>query len=239
MGKQGFVFSPSNMSSYQTCPRKFQAQSLTKEIQWKASKQKSRGTLIHNGLEKACKHGVQAVSTWPEGVDAGYVTQQVMDTRQQVASGAQMYIEHELTINDKFKPTGWWDEDAMLRAKADMLILPPMADQNLADVIDFKSGRIYDTEDFQLRVEALLVHLIYQRPIVNYAYWYVDQGQTVDGSIDFRNGLAPVQDIIDLMKEMRMTIRDGYFPPKKNKFCAWCDLTNTPGCNISTIPRRK
>ncbi len=237
MGKQGFVFSPSNMDAYDKCPRKFQAQSITKEIQWKASAQKSRGSLVHNSLDKAVAHGIQAVSTWPEGVDAGYVTQQVMDTRQQVASGAQMFIEHELTVNDKFQPVGWWDEDAMLRAKADLLILPPLIDQPLpdvgipflptipllapADVIDFKTGKVWDTNDFQLRVECLLVHFIYKRPIVNYAYWYVDQGQTIDGSIDFRNGLSPVQDIIDLMKEMRMAIRDTYFPPKKNSFCKW------------------
>lgn len=218
-------FSPSNMSSYKLCPRRFEAQSITKEIQWKASKQKSRGSLVHGSLDKAVKHGIQSVSAWPDGVDAGYVTQQVMDTRQQVASGAQMFIEHELTINDKFKLTGWWDDDAMLRAKADLLVLPPTTS---ADLIDFKTGKIWDTDDFQLRVECLLVHLIYHRPIVNYAYWYVDQGETVDGSIDFRNGLAPVQDIIDLMKEMRMAIRDTYFPPKKNAFCKWrtgqCDL---------------
>lgn len=223
------------MDAYRTCPRKFQAQSLTKEIQWKASTQKSRGSLIHNSLDKAMKSGIQAVSLWPEGVDAGYVTQQVTDARQQIASGARMFIEHEMTINGAFKSVGWWDEDAMLRAKADMVILPPLPDQirrpdglpapqwdsSPAEIIDFKSGKVWDSDHFQLRVECLLAHLIYQRPIINYAYWYVDAGETRDGSIDFRNGLAPVQDIINLMKEMRTAMRDKYFPPVRNTFCKW------------------
>ena len=45
-----FVFSPSNMSTYRTCPRRFEGQSITKEIVWKASAQKSRGTLVHHAL---------------------------------------------------------------------------------------------------------------------------------------------------------------------------------------------
>lgn len=232
-----FVFSPSNMSNYKTCPRKFQAQSITKEIQWQASKQKSRGSLVHSVLDKAVAHGMQSVTTWPEGVDVIYTTQQVNDVRKAVVDGAQMYIEHELVISDVFQKTGWWDDNALLRAKADLLILPVMSDEpvpeinipfipqpkvNLpAEVIDFKTGKIWDTNDYQLRIEALLVHLIYHRPVVNYSYWYVDQGETVDGSIDFRNGLSPVQDVIDDIKEIKLAIRDNYFPPKKNAFCKW------------------
>ena len=32
-----FVFSPSNMMNYRLCPRRFEGQSITKEIKWKAS----------------------------------------------------------------------------------------------------------------------------------------------------------------------------------------------------------
>ncbi len=223
MNKQGFVFSPSNMSTYELCPRKFQGQSITKEIKWQATSQKSRGSLVHTGLDKAVRHGIQAVSTWPEGVDPVYVTQQVNDTRRQVVSGAQMFIEHELTVNEQLKPTGWWDDDAFIRAKADLVVLPTPQETSLttANVIDFKTGKHWDKNNFQLRVEALLLYLIYQRPIINYAYWYVDQGHTVEDTIDFRNGLHPVKDIIDLIKQMKQAIQDNYFPPKKNSLCKW------------------
>ena len=57
----GFVFSPSNLMSFAACPRRFQGQSITKEIKWKASSQKSRGTLVHGCLQKAVDEGMAAV----------------------------------------------------------------------------------------------------------------------------------------------------------------------------------
>ena len=57
----GFVFSPSNLLSFRACPRRFQAQSITKEIKWKASTQKSRGTMVHGDIEKAFRKGPQAL----------------------------------------------------------------------------------------------------------------------------------------------------------------------------------
>ena len=64
-----FVFSPSNMSTYRTCPRKFQAQTITKELPWQATAQKSRGTLVHNVVEMALRSGIGARCWVPDGID--------------------------------------------------------------------------------------------------------------------------------------------------------------------------
>lgn len=231
-----FVFSPSNMQSFRDCPRRFQGQSLTKEIPWKSSAEKSYGQLVHTLVEKALKYGMQAVTSWPDnpktrsGPDAFYVTDMVNAVRQQVMAGAKLFIEQEMTIGKNFKPTptGWWDESAFLRARADAIVVP--VDNAPVEVIDIKTGKKWDEDDFQLRVNCLLAHLVYQRPVVKYAYWYVDTGETVDGIIDFANGLSPVQDVIETMKEMQDRIKDGYFPATKNKFCRWCSLHGTPAC---------
>lgn len=231
------VLSPSNMSTFMDCPRKFQGQSMTGEIQWKASTQKSRGSFVHSAIEKALKQGMQAVTNWPDGLDTYYVQQQVQWARDMVAAGGQIHIEHELTIDGRMRPApeGWWDDNALLRAKADAIVLPSISIPGQifpAEIIDVKTGKKWDEIDFQLRVEALLVHLIYNKPVVNYAYWYVDIGDTVDGSIDFRNGLDPVKDIIQLIKDMKFAVDNTYFPPKKNKFCKWCGLYQTPACGL-------
>ena len=55
-----FVFSPSNIMTYRTCPRRFMGQSISKEIKWKFSTQKSRGTLVHSSIEKAMQDGWDA-----------------------------------------------------------------------------------------------------------------------------------------------------------------------------------
>ena len=225
-----FVFSPSNRSTFMQCPRKFQAQSITKEIKWQATQQKSRGTLIHNCMERALQKGYDDVSSWPEGMDMDFVKRSVDAARTAITqSGVELYIEHELTVTDRWAQTCWWDDDAFLRAKADALILVP---QRHALLLDFKSGKVYDRDAFQLRVEAFLTHLIYKVPTVSYSYWYVDSAERVSGVCEFSLGYHQVQDILDLMQEMRGCINGNIFIPKKNKFCKWCQLYKTPGCGL-------
>lgn len=226
-----FVFSPSNMSTFVQCPRKFEAQTLTKEIKWQATKQKSRGTLVHNAMEKAMKDGFDAVRQWPDGMDMDFVQSKIQVVRQLVTAGVPLYIEHELVINRQFQPVDWWDENALLRAKADTILVPPTHEHPIL-ILDYKTGKKWDEEDFQLRVECLLAHVIYKHPVVQYAYWYVDSGETATGLIDFRNGIEPVRDVMDLMNEMNQAIAANSFEPKKNRFCKWCGLYNTPGCGL-------
>lgn len=99
-----FVFSPSNMSTYRTCPRKFQAQTITKELPWQATAQKSRGTLVHNVVEMALRSGLDAVTSWPEGIDLDYTRNSIVEARA-AASGGKILIEEELTLNKTFNPT--------------------------------------------------------------------------------------------------------------------------------------
>ena len=82
-----FVFSPSNMSTYRTCPRKFQAQTITKELPWQATAQKSRGTLVHKVVEMALRSGLDAVTSWPEGADPDYTRNSVAEARAAAGSG--------------------------------------------------------------------------------------------------------------------------------------------------------
>lgn len=226
------VFSPSNLMQWQTCPRKFWGQSISKLLKYKESAQKNRGMEVHTAIQNALKYGFNRVTDWPAGLDIYYVQDIVEDVRKQIADGAQLYIEHDLVVTDKFQvaPGGFFDDNAYLRARADAVILPPVGLPPY--LVDIKTGKKWDNNDFQLRVEALLAHLIYQRDVVNYAYWYVDYGETVDGSIDFRNGLGPVQDIIDTMKQMGVDLKLQTFMPRKNKFCKWCDFNGTANCGL-------
>ena len=119
-----FVFSPSNMSTYRTCPRKFQAQTITKELPWQATAQKSRGTLVHNVVEMALRSGLDAVTSWPEGIDLDYTRNSVAEARAAAGSGGKILIEEEFTLNKSFNPApeGWWDKTAFIRARADAVV---------------------------------------------------------------------------------------------------------------------
>lgn len=230
-----FVYSPSSIQTFLNCARKFQAQSLTKEIKWQATSQKSRGSLVHTAIQKAMREGIQAVPMFPDGLDVAYTQTKIQNVRGLVAEGWTVHTEHELTITKDLQeaPGGWWDDNAWLRARADAIVLPPDPTVSPVMLIDIKTGRIYDRDGFQLRVECLLAHIIYKAPVVCYSYWYVDQSQSVSDTLDFNaNGMGKCRDILEAIQKMQFAMDNNYFPATKNKFCKWCGLYKTPGCGL-------
>lgn len=228
----GFVFSPSNLGTYKLCPRRFQGQSITKEIKWKASSQKSRGTLVHNSIEQAVRKGFDSVKGWPEGVDVDFLRNRFAQLSTITkAIPTKVLIEQELCITRKGRQADWWDDDTWLRAKADMVVLPENPELPVS-IVDFKTGKRYDTDHFQLRTEAYLVHQIFGRKRIAYSYWYVDSGELDSDQLDFSAGLYPVQDILNLIEECQQAINSNYFMPSKNKFCKWCDFYKTTLCGL-------
>lgn len=222
------VYSPSNMSTYLQCPRKFQAQCITKEITWQESKQKNRGIQVHDTLRRAVMDGWDSVKEYPDGINIDFSKQRVNTIRSLMANGASCYTEYEMVLNKKLKSGSWWDDDAYIRCKADVVIVPEKSDRLC--ILDWKTGKHWDDIDFQLRVEAFISYFLFQRPIVQYSYLYVDDGSVQSGVINFNNGKGSVQDIVSLIKEMDNAQVNNDFKCKRNKFCKWCGLYQTEGC---------
>lgn len=228
----GFVFSPSNIMTYKTCPRKFWGQSISRLIKYKPTKQKSRGVILHEQVQDALRDPVHIEKLRQDTqLDAQYICGRVAEVQSMRSAGCKLYIEHELCMNKAGQKVGWWDDKAFLRAKADAVLLHHNMDFPVR-VIDIKTGRNWDKDATQLRLEALLAYIIYQHPVVQYEYWYIDQGETEEGIIDFRNGLAPVQDLYDVMREMGQAIKNNDFPCIKNSLCRWCDFYQTNECGV-------
>ena len=228
-----FVFSPSNIMQWRTCPLKFWGQSISKLIQYKETPNKQRGIQAHTNIQQAIEQGVDSVTDWAIGMKMPYVLQLIDEVRAEVDAGKILGIEKELVVDKDFRelPDGWWDDNAYLRARADVVLLPESAEEP-AFVGDIKTGRKWDNNDYQLRLEALLLHRIYGYKEVIYNYWYVDQGIDVHGSINFERNARAVADIVADLKAMGQNIKDSIFFPKKNKFCKWCDFHDTKYCEL-------
>lgn len=226
------VFSPSQLAQYRDCPRRwwgFRARLL----QWKDSPQKARGTAVHESLATALMEGPEKVASWPEHMNVPYSQHVVQQVRGLAASGMALHTEMEMCINEAFEMADWWDDDALLRAKAD-IVCKPEENGRAVFIGDWKTGRVYPGADFQLRVEALLAHVLYGAPQVHWALFYVDQGETKKGLVDFTKGIDAVQDVLELMRSMNtIAEQGGPYEAKQNKFCRWCDWYHTEHCTDS------
>lgn len=225
-----FAFSPSNMMTYKTCPRKFWGQSISKLIKWKGSKQKSRGTIVHEQVQGLLRNGWNGAVDFDDKIDKTYLQCEVAFAREMMARGAKLSIEAELAMSKQGGKVGWWDDTCFLRAKADAILVPTTPD-NAIYIVDIKTGRNWDKDEVQLRTEAVLAHVLYKWPKVMYSYWYVDQGESEEGIIDFTQGITPVQDIFDLLNEMNLAIKNNHFPCQQNALCKWCDFYKTENCD--------
>lgn len=225
----GYVMSPSGLQTFRQCPLKFHGTYIDKSIPWKDSPSKARGTQVHAALERAVNRGWDEMPMIDSQFDAGYARQVVNGLRGFSKDEFYLRTEKELAITKDGKQCDWWAPDAFLRAKADVVLVS--YDKSRYVILgDWKTGKIWDRDAFQLRVEALLCHIIYGVSQVKYAYWYVDQGETVDDEIDFSRGLADVQDVFETMNELRLSLKTNYFAPRRNKFCRWCPKDGTTEC---------
>lgn len=226
-----FVASPSSLSEYLNCPRRFMGRYITKEIKWEA-KHLSRGTEMHE-LAECRLHG----KPLPDGkafdtqVDVGYLDYVCESAQRLKNSGYRMFVEHNLAVTKEGNPCDFFDSKVMFRARADAIFVHH--EGRPVVIGDIKTGKsLWNKTHFQLRCEALLAHLIYKAEIVDYQYWYIDEGQTDGGIIDFRQGLGSVQDIFESLRDVYQSVKNSYYPPKNNKFCKWCPWFQTTNCGL-------
>lgn len=222
------------MLTFRQCPRKWWGQSISKLLPWTPSKEKTRGTAMHERIEDALRdiNAFKHVRADMQ-IDAEYTEQRVQSVHRNLGPGGYtLYIEHEMAMSKDGKPVGWWDDKCFLRARADAILMPPKEYPTYPlYVIDIKTGKDYG-DTMQLRTEALLAHILYGRQCVRWEYWYVDQGHSTTDLIDFKYGLDKVRDIYDTIKEMSLSIKNNDYPCVKNKFCHWCGFNKTDNCDV-------
>lgn len=217
-----FSFSPSSISVYRDCPRKFK---LTKDkvITWAESPAKERGTQVHKYMELAIKKEKQTLYC-PDGVNPFY-TQDLINKYQHIRdkNSDTVFLEYPMCVDSQWKPCDWFADDVMIRSKADLLILNPEKKQAL--IGDFKTGKIYPGMDLQVRTYALMCYVLYGMTDITWELYYLDQGQTKSGKVNFDNDLDEVQDVLNIMNEaIQLAKTGGLFPAQRNTFCRFCSV---------------
>ena len=139
---------------------------------------------------------------------------------EQAATGGQLLIEQELCLNETLSPTGWWDPDAWLRSKLDILILKG-ADAN---VMDWKSGKRYP-DFFQMQVFAAQVFKHYPevQRVKTSLVWLKDmamdteQYTRIDMNVLWAEIMARIRRIYD-------SLEHDNWPARPSGLCRYCPV---------------
>jgi hypothetical protein len=130
---------------YENCPLRYYRQRILKDVVDDGGEASRYGERVHEYLESRLKE----TTDLPQDI-AHYEV--LCQTVERLANGGELHIEKELVLTEELKPTGWWEPDAWLRSKLDVLVLRG----DTAYVMDWKTGR-RNPDFFQLKLFAVQV----------------------------------------------------------------------------------
>ena len=203
----------SAIKTYENCPYRYYRQRVVKDIVDQGGEASKYGERIHKYLEDR----LNGSGLLPAEVQHYEVLCQAVE---QAATGGQLLIEQELCLNETLSPTGWWDPDAWLRSKLDILILKG-ADAN---VMDWKSGKRYP-DFFQMQVFAAQVFKHYPevQRVKTSLVWLKDmamdteQYTRIDMNVLWAEIMARIRRIYD-------SLEHDNWPARPSGLCRYCPV---------------
>ena len=134
----------SSIKLFENCPLRYYRQRITKDVVDEGGEASKYGERIHAFLENRLKgSGLNAEIAQYEPLCLSV---------EKLARQGELYIEKELVLTDNLTATGWWDADAWLRSKLDVLVI--VGDE--AVVMDWKTGK-RNADQFQMQMFAAQV----------------------------------------------------------------------------------
>jgi len=131
---------------YENCPLRYYRQRVIKDVVDEGGEASIYGARVHELLEKRLAENAEL----PQEVARYEPLCQSVESL--CSQGGELHVEKELVLTEELKPTGWWEPDAWLRSKLDILVL--LGDN--AIVMDWKTGK-RRADSFQMEMFAAQV----------------------------------------------------------------------------------
>lgn len=211
-----FAWSYSRWQDYNKCPLLAKLKHIDR-LKEPPSAAGDRGGLIHNLAER---HVVGAIKVLPKELEP------FSEEFKELRSYKKVHCEQDWAFTKDWKPTGWTDRDAWLRIKMDVAVHDK--ENDLAIVIDYKTGRIYDDHEQQRSLYALGAFLTFPKiKKVIVKHWYIDLGEE-----KITEYLA--EDLDKLKKEwtkrtLAMLTDSSFKPTPSPESCKYCAFKASKG----------
>lgn len=202
----------SSLQMYENCPKRYYHQRITKEVKDEGGPATIYGERVHKALEDRLL-GKQAELS-KETVQYEPLCQAV----EAMASGGVLTAEEEMTLDESLKPTGWWDDDAWIRSKIDVLVRKG----SKAVVLDWKTGKRRLSFD-QLELFALQTFSHYQevKEVTSTFVWLKDR--KFDSEVYTRGDEPRLwSKLLSKVHRIEESVAHNNWPAKPSGLCGWC-----------------
>jgi hypothetical protein len=137
---------------------------------------------------------------------------------EKLAVNGELHIEKEMVLTENLTLTGWWDADAWLRSKLDILVIKG----NDAVVMDWKTGK-RKPDFFQMQMFAVQVfkHFPEVVRVKTSLVWLKDM--KIDSEVYNRmDANALWADIMKRIQRIHDSVEYDKWPAKPSGLCRYC-----------------
>lgn len=206
----------SSLKLYENCPLRYYNQRVIKSVVDKGGEASQYGERIHKFLEDRLKGGA------PLPPEAEPVEGAVQAITRLVGEG-ELHIEKELTLNQNLEPTGWWDKDAWVRSKLDVLIL--RSDE--AFNIDWKTGkRRPDFTQLELFALQIFAHYPHIEKVTGSFVWIKDVA--LDKETYYKSDTPRLWEMfLSRVQRIETSLAHDNWPARPSGLCNYCPCKPT------------
>lgn len=199
----------SSLKMFMNCPKRYYHQRIAKEVQDQPGAATLHGERVHKSLEDYLKGDASIPSELT-------TLQPVCDALKD--PGKRLLVEQEYTLNRNLEPTGWWDADAWMRSKLDVLVLG----KSTAIVVDWKTGK--RRPDFD-QLELFALQVFQHHPEISKVKSTFIWTQT--GQMDSETYTRDAVDVLWVrllakVHRIESALASGIWPAKPSGLCGWC-----------------
>ena len=201
----------SSIKLYENCPLRYYRQRIVKDVIDEGGEASKHGERIHSFLEMRLKEN----TALPQEV-SHYET--LCKSVEKLAAGGELHIEQEMVLTENLTLTGWWEKDAWLRSKLDILVIKG----NDAVVMDWKTGK-RKPDFFQMQMFAVQVfkHFPSVTRVKTSLVWLKDM--KIDSETYSRDGVNVLwADIMKRIQRIHDSVEHDKWPAKPSGLCRYC-----------------
>ena len=137
---------------------------------------------------------------------------------ERIAHNGELFVEKELVLTDNLTPTTWWEPDAWLRSKLDILVISG----NMANVMDWKTGK-RNADQFQMQLFAAQVFKHYPEVtrVKTSLVWLKDM--TMDTETYYHSGVNTIwAEVMKRIQRINDSLEHDNWPAKPSGLCRYC-----------------
>lgn len=208
------TISPSKLSTYETCPRQYEAKYITKEVRFQSNAHADFGNAVHKNIEDYL-------------LGKGELAQRLIPMKEIFDKHAPKLIATErkmgMTVNGKPAPmygNGSWINcitDAAYQSEDKSHIL----------IIDWKTGKNREA-DIQADMNKIIVAAHHpEAKKIDTAFVHLFHGGIIHQ--EYVPGVTKLPQIYGKIMRLERATRERQFEPTPNGLCkAWCDVLSCP-----------